>query len=104
MKTNTVATLQAPLDRINMLCRDINSHEHCNVEVHSVLGETNIFAVKVASEKDNKLGCTKDGFCYNRKRILAESVIDSLLSTPFYCDIEIIEVDDYERFETTTIR
>lgn len=101
MKTNLVTTVRvyndhSPLDRINMLCKDINSHEHCNVEAHSVLGETNIFTLKVASEKDNKLGCTKDGFCYNRKRVLAKSVIDSLLSTPFYCDIEIVEEDYYE--------
>ena len=74
-----------------MLCKDINSHEHCNVEAHSVLGEISIFTLKVASEKDNKLGCTKEGFCYNRKRVLAKSVIDSLLRTPFYCDIEIIK-------------
>lgn len=74
-----------------MLCKDINSHEHCNVEAHSVLGETNIFTIKVSSEKYNKLGFTRDGFCYNRKRVLAKSVIDSLLSTSFYCDVEIIE-------------
>ena len=96
MKTNLVTTVRvsnkySPLDRINMLCKDINSHEHCNIEAHSVLGETNVFTLKVTSEKDNKLGCTKDGFCYNRKRILAKSVTDSLLSTPFYCDIETIE-------------
>lgn len=96
MKTNLVTTVRvhnihSPLDRINMLCKDINSNEHCNVEAHSVLGETNIFEIKVSSEKDVNLGCTRDGFCYNRKRILAKSVIDSLLSTPFYCDIGIIE-------------
>lgn len=98
MKTNLVTTVRvrnkySPLDRINMLCKDINSHEHCNVEAHNVLGETDIFTIKVSSEKYNKLGCTRDGFCYNRKRILAKSVIVSLLSTPFYCDIEIIEED-----------
>lgn len=92
MKTNLVTTVRvcnnySPIDRINMLCKDINSHEHCNVEVHSVLGETNIFTLKVSSEKDINLGCTRDGFCYNRKRILAKSMIDSLLSTPFYCNI-----------------
>ncbi|UZV41150.1 hypothetical protein vBVpaMR16F_84 [Vibrio phage vB_VpaM_R16F] len=96
MKTNLVTTVRvcnnhSPLDRINKLCKDINSHEHCNVEAQSVLGETNVFTLKVSSEKDNKLGCTKDGFCYNRKRVLAKSVIDSLLSTPFYCGIETIE-------------
>lgn len=79
-----------------MLCKDINSHEHCNVEAHTVLGETDIFTIKVSSEKYNKLGCTKDGLCYNRKRILAKSVTDSKLSTPFYCDIEIIEENYYE--------
>lgn len=49
--------------------------------------------LKLVAKKDSKLGCTKDGFCYNRKRVLAKSVIDNLLNTPFYCDIEIIEED-----------
>lgn len=100
MKTNLVCTLKVynkvdPKSRIEMLLKDVNSHAHCNIEAHTMFLENDVFEIKVSSEKHPKLGCTPQGFCYNRKRILAKSLIDSLLSTPFYCDIEIIKEGEY---------
>ena len=93
--TNTVCTIRVSsnniVDNVNLLCKDINSHEHCNVEIHSVLEKSDTFVVKVASEKIQNNACTQDGKCYNLKRGLSLSLVKSLLQTPFYTNIEILE-------------
>ena len=93
--TNSVCTIHVSstnvVDNVNLLCKDINSHEHCNVEIHSVLEKSDTFIIKVTSEKIRNNASTQDGRCYNLKRGLALSVIKSLLQTRFYTNIEILE-------------
>ena len=93
--TNTVCTIRVSstnvVDNVNRLCKDINSHEHCNVEIHSVLDKTDTFVIKVASEKNRNNACTQDGKCYNLKLGVALSLVMSLLQTRFYTNIEILE-------------